>query len=249
MPFVKRVYTTARLLVVTGLLGCARPPVETPAAYTQTIPDTTVAFPMLMVPGDGAGLRPFWLAATEVSWEQFELFAFAPPSGTDAVTRPSQPWEPPDHGMGLGRHPAVNIRREAAEAYCRWLSERTGHAYRLPTEAEWRHACALGALDAPPLDRRAWHRGNSDGAYHQVGSAEADGLGLHDMLGNVWEYVSGPEPVMLGGSWDDPPDSLSCQARQLLPTSWSRRDPMRPRSRWWLTDGWYVGFRVARDGE
>ncbi|MBF0310491.1 MAG: formylglycine-generating enzyme family protein [Magnetococcales bacterium] len=67
--------------------------------------------------------------------------------------------------------------------------------YRLPSEAEWEYACRGGRsgetyCGGNDIDRVAWHGGNSEGKTHPVGRKAANGFGLHDMSGNVWERVS-----------------------------------------------------------
>ncbi|GIE35591.1 hypothetical protein Ait01nite_086360 [Actinoplanes italicus] len=119
--------------------------------------------------------------------------------------------------------------------------DRTADGYRLPTEAEWEHACRAGT-DGPrhgPLDEVAWHRGNSGERPHEVGALLPNAWGLHDMLGNVWEWcwdfydpqVYGSYRVLRGGGWFD--------------EHWSCRASVRRRSHptLCLDD---VGFRVAR---
>jgi formylglycine-generating enzyme required for sulfatase activity len=66
------------------------------------------------------------------------------------------------------------------------------HAYRLPTEAEWEYAARAGEpTDAPrDLHRIAWFTSNSDGRTHHAGRKEANAWGLHDVHGNVAEWVS-----------------------------------------------------------
>jgi formylglycine-generating enzyme required for sulfatase activity len=113
--------------------------------------------------------------------------------------------------------------------------------YRLPTEAEWEHACRAGT--AGPrygrLDEIAWYRGNSGERIHDVGGKRPNPWGLHDMLGNVWEWcwdvydaeVYGAYRVLRGGGWFD--EHWSCRA--------SVRRRSHPTFR--IDD---VGFRIAR---
>jgi sulfatase modifying factor 1 len=113
--------------------------------------------------------------------------------------------------------------------------------YRLPTEAEWEHACRAGTPGPRygPLDEIAWYRGNSGERVHDVGGKRPNAWGLHDMLGNVWDWcwdiydaeVYGGYRVLRGGGWFD--EHWSCRA--------SVRRRSHPSLR--LDD---VGFRVAR---
>ncbi|MHC5009597.1 MAG: formylglycine-generating enzyme family protein [Planctomycetota bacterium] len=238
--------------------GCDDRPAAPPDAssYTETIPGTTVSFDMVLVAEAGC-----WIGKTEVTWDEFEAYYLSEETdeGVDAVARPSSPYEPPDGEWGRGRRPAMNIRRHAAERYCAWLSRETGHAYRLPTEAEWETACRGGTTtrypfgdDEAELGDHAWYRGNSGEQTHPVGEKKPNAYGLHDMLGNVMEYCTGSfgegdaGPVLRGGCFDDDAGDVTPAARHPMLEEWSERDPQRPRSKWWLTDGPYVGFRVAR---
>ncbi|WP_222723038.1 formylglycine-generating enzyme family protein [Actinomadura alba] len=113
--------------------------------------------------------------------------------------------------------------------------------YRLPTEAEWEHACRAGTVGPRygELDEIAWHRGNSHERTHDVGGKRPNAWGLYDMLGNVWEWcwdvydaeVYGTYRVLRGGGWFD--ERWSCRA--------SVRRRSHPTLR--IDD---VGFRVAR---
>ena len=113
--------------------------------------------------------------------------------------------------------------------------------YRLPTEAEWEHACRAGTSGPHygPLDEIAWYRGNSHERVHDVGGKQPNEWGLHDMLGNVWDWcwdlydseVYGEYRVLRGGGWFD--EHWSCRA--------SARRRSHPTFR--VDD---VGFRVAR---
>jgi formylglycine-generating enzyme required for sulfatase activity len=92
--------------------------------------------------------------------------------------------------------------------------------YRLPTEAEWEHACRAGTSGARYglLDEIAWHRGNSGERSHEVGGKQPNSWGLYDMLGNVWEWcwdvydaeVYGTYRLLRGGGWGD--EHWSCRA-------------------------------------
>ncbi|MFD3469602.1 formylglycine-generating enzyme family protein [Streptomyces sp. NPDC058682] len=98
--------------------------------------------------------------------------------------------------------------------------DRDADGYRLPTEAEWEHACRAGTTGPRygPLDDIAWHRGNSGERIHEVGGRRPNPWGLYDMLGNVWEWcwdfydpeVYGSYRVLRGGGWFD--EHWSCRA-------------------------------------
>jgi len=160
-----------------------------------------------------------------------------------------------------GRIPAVEMSWWEAVSFCNALSERSGmkpayqlntagedvewdasaDGYRLPTEAEWEHACRAGTAGPRygSLDEIAWYRGNSGERIHEVGGKRPNAWGFHDMLGNVWEWcwdiydaeVYGTYRVLRGGGWFD--EHWSCRA--------SVRRRSHPTLR--IED---VGFRVAR---
>lgn len=136
-----------------------------------------------------------------------------------------------------GLAPAYRVDGEDAE----WDTAADG--YRLPTEAEWEHACRAGT-EGPhhgPLDEIAWYRANSDGTLHEAGGKRPNAWGLYDMLGNVWDWcwdvydaeVYGGYRVLRGGGWFD--EHWSCRA--------SARRRSHPTFR--VDD---VGFRLARSG-
>jgi formylglycine-generating enzyme required for sulfatase activity len=230
-----------------------------PPDYRESIPGTLVAFDMVAVPGgtvvvDGqpVTVRPFHIGRTEVTWDMYDVFALgldtpAALAGADAEARPSEPYGAPDQGWGHAGYPAMNVTRAAAEAFAAWLSRRTGRTYRLPTEAEWRLAAERAAAPPARLDDVAWHAGNAGGRAHPVGQKAADALGLHDLFGNVAEWVmpSDGALVVLGGSFRDPAATVGPMARTTQQDAWNERDPQLPRSRWWLTDAPFVGFRIV----
>ena len=235
-------------------------------------------------------IEPFWMGKTEVNWDIYDLYAFKnmekemaarhpdPDKSvqkTDASTRPSPPYVDMSFGMGRSGYPAINMTQYAAIHFCKWLYEKTGIFYRLPTEAEWEYACRAGSktaysfgADESKLDEFAWHRKNSDAAYKKIGLKKPNAFGLHDMHGNVMEwtldqyipdyYAKQPAgekyaPVtelyptaVRGGSWDDEPADLRSAARTASKPEWKILDPQLPKSEWWMTSASFVGFRVVR---
>jgi len=159
-------------------------------------------------------ISPFWIGKFEVTWNEYEIFMYPDDEKklresyptdekvnalSDGVTRPSKPYTEMSFGMGREGFPAISMTQHAANKYCQWLSAKTGHFYRLPTEAEWEYACRAGTTtayyfgdDASKLSEYGWFEENSeengDWKYHKVGKKKPNPWGLHDMHGNVWEW-------------------------------------------------------------
>ncbi|NCQ92482.1 MAG: SUMF1/EgtB/PvdO family nonheme iron enzyme [Microcystis aeruginosa LG13-03] len=144
----------------------------------------------------------------------------------------------PSHFSNNPQNPVENVSWNDAQAFCQKLSQITGKTYRLPTEAEWEYACRGGTTtryyfgdDANQSGDYAWYSGNSLNTTHPVGQKKPNAWGLHDMIGNVWEwcednlhdnYIGAPTDgsawikngndyqILRGGSWGDVP--LRCRS-------------------------------------
>ncbi|MFE9576855.1 formylglycine-generating enzyme family protein [Nocardia sp. NPDC006044] len=187
-------------------------------------------------------VAPFRMAAVPVTQEQYhQVTGLRPGSGRgDRLPVDSVSWWDALRFCNAlsaqeGLTPAYRLDDENAE----W--DDTADGYRLPTEAEWEHACRAGSTGPRygELDEIAWYRGNSEGRMHEVGGKRPNAWGLYDMLGNTWDWcwdiydaeIYGSYRVLRGGGWFD--EHWSCRA--------SVRRRSHPTLR--LDD---VGFRVAR---
>ena len=130
---------------------------------------------------------PFAMSKYEVSFAEYDAFAQA--SGRSL---------PDDEGWGRGTRPVINVSWLDAQEYAQWLSKITGERYRLPSEAEWEYAARAGSSTAYSWgDEIGSNRANCWGCGSQwdraktapVGSFPANAFGLHDMHGNVSEWV------------------------------------------------------------
>ncbi len=136
----------------------------------------------------------FALARTEVSFDQWQACVDA----GDCSHRPA------DEGWGRGERPVIDVSWNDAQQYVGWLSRITGERYRLPAEAEWEYAARAGTTtrtyrgDCIGTDDANYNAimpasGCPSGEFRQrtlpVASLRANPFGLHDMHGNVWEWM------------------------------------------------------------
>jgi len=224
--------------------------------------------------GDGAGgeraVGGYWIASTEITWDMFDAFVLATdgpavPSGVDAIARPSKPYISADRGFGREGFPALSIGLPAAQGFCDWLSAHTGQRWRLPDEFEWEHAALAGgpgpwhtpaADGAAPAGERgptsvAWFKDNAQRRTRRVGSLAPNAFGLFDMHGNVAEWVTSADGKgrLCGGSYADTAADVRAVARKRPSAVWNASDPNLPKSRWWLADAPFAGFRVLCETE
>lgn len=237
-------------------------------AFTETLPKSVVKIQMVPIAGGTVKIgdktivvKPFYIAKTETPWEAFDLFiSSGPPSpaydqtefAPDAVARPSKSYILPDLGWGHAGFPAINLSHTSVEMFCRWMAASTKKKYRLPTEAEWLIACQAGAtgawkIDKATADKIAWYAGNAGGVTHPVGKKAPNAFGLYDMLGNAGEWANDADgkPVLCGGTFRDGLKDLSPSTRRRWSPKWQDTDPQIPKSRWWLSDGPFCGFRLV----
>jgi formylglycine-generating enzyme required for sulfatase activity len=216
---------------------------------THTLPDDDLKwYPEVMKddrPVRAIHVDPFYMDTHEVTNAEYARFVRA--------TRHRAPYHWPDGRVPDGKDdfPVVNVSWEDAAAYAKWAGK------RLPTEAEWERACrglAEGAKfwwGETKANKEVARYGAVDGPQ-AVGKCKANAFGLHDMAGNVWEWIAdwydrdyyasaparnpaGPATgryrVIRGGSWSDVEKYLTCAYR-----SWARPAERSPN----------IGFRCVK---
>ncbi|MFL7870751.1 MAG: SUMF1/EgtB/PvdO family nonheme iron enzyme, partial [Anaerolineales bacterium] len=180
-------------------------------------------------------VRTFWIGKYEVTFDEYLAFVFD--KGT--TYKP-----PPDEGWGRGSRPVINVSWDEARAYAAWLSDVTHKEFRLPTEAEWEYAARANSTKSYWWGNdvneggKVWANCSNCGSEWDdkmtapVGSFPENPFRIHDMNGNVWEWVEddwhdsyegapddgspwvdnqrGPFRVIRGGSWGN--DAHDCRS-------------------------------------
>lgn len=227
----------------------------------DSLPGMRLSWEMVLVPGgavvlggDTVQVESFMIGRTEVPWDLYDVFylrldvARTMRDSVDARLRPSRPYGAPDRGFGHRGYPAISLTYGATTRFVTWLSERTGLRYSVMTDAQWQRAADLAFPGGRATPAQAWTAGNADAATHPVGSSRPDAIGLHDLLGNVGEWVvgRGDSTWLRGGSFADSAASVNTRTRVPQHFTWNQTDPQIPKSRWWLSDGPFAGFRLVR---
>jgi formylglycine-generating enzyme required for sulfatase activity len=145
--------------------------------------------------------QPFAIGKYEITFDEWEACVVA--KRCEAVG---------DDGWGRGRRPVINVNFEMAQGYAKWLSEKTGQRYRVPSEAEWEYAARGGAAtpwfwgmepkqacefgnvgdESIKEEHPDWPRHDCNDGFNKtapVGSFKPNGFGVYDTVGNVWEWV------------------------------------------------------------
>jgi formylglycine-generating enzyme required for sulfatase activity len=248
--FVVMILALAAMVVA---LGCQGSPQAPPREFTNSVgmKFVLIAPGMFQMGSDARDsdekpvhevtlTKGFYLQATEVTQAQWQAVMGTNPSYLKGPERPVE-----------------RVSWDDVQEFVRKLNAKEKDTrYRLPTEAEWEYACRAGGKEpdvAPNLDEVAWRWRKSGDETHPVGQKKPNALGLHDMRGNVWEWVQdwyGPystEPqvdpqarqswmarVSRGGSWSIglwPSQGFRCACRRDVPPA--IRDSI-------------IGFRCAR---
>ncbi|MDR2858021.1 MAG: formylglycine-generating enzyme family protein [Novosphingobium sp.] len=166
-------------------------------------------------------------------------------------------YKPDDAGWGRGRRPVINVSWDDAQSYVMWLSRTTGKRYRLLSEAEWEYAARAGTTTAystgVSIDAsQANFEERGLARTEAVGNYRANGFGLHDVHGNVWEWVQDCWNESYQGAPADGRAQTTgdCSQRVLRGGSWgSNAANLRSALRGGLASGArssFFGFRVAR---
>ena len=157
----------------------------------------------------------------------------------------------PSHFRGANR-PVEKVSWHSVQVFLNNLNQRDPkHTYRLPTEAEWEYAARAGSTEQVPkdLDEIAWFKANSDEETHPVGEKAPNAWGLHDMFGNVLEWVQDwYRQEGYGGSV--PADSYAGSYKVYRGCGWlSEAKYCRPAFRAFdfpSSEVYSVGFRIVR---
>ncbi|MBL8228344.1 MAG: formylglycine-generating enzyme family protein [Bryobacterales bacterium] len=178
-------------------------------------------------------MRPFFIGKFEVTQEQWNAVM----GGNPSVFARIEGWR---------QLPVERVSWDDAQTFLKKLNAMQLGRFRLPSEAEWEYACRAGSekrfpwgddADYRQLAQHAWFYSRAEGRSHPVGSRQPNAWGLHDLSGNVWEWVAdwyapygngdqtdpqgpaqGTEHGIRGGSWFNEPEAQRCANRHRHPS-------------------------------
>ncbi|MCG7488600.1 SUMF1/EgtB/PvdO family nonheme iron enzyme [Vibrio sp. Of14-4] len=198
--------------------------------------------------------QPFGFGTTPVTVKQFETFVNSTNYQTDAelkntctaivkgeVTPISKGyWRNPGFKQAANS-PVVCVSKNDAQAYAQWLSRKTNHSYRLPSEDEWEIAARAGSESnywwgdhfAPSQANTGWGGTPwSNKSTSPVMAFKPNKLGIYDTVGNVWQWTNDARGILKGGAWNFSPEMAAAHEQLSLSDSSAAN---------------YVGFRVLRE--
>lgn len=185
--------------------------------------------------------RPFWMGSFEITNAQYALF-----DSKHNSRYIDQQWK--DHTTAgypanLPDQPVIRISWQNAEAFCKWLSEKTGQAFTLPTEQEWEWACRAGS--AEPFSYGSW-----DADYSNLANLADVSMRLHAVTGVNPKPVSTPSPltdfIPRDGRFDDK-QKIATSVGSYQPNVWGLHDMHGNVAEWTASDN-SAGLKVARGG-
>jgi sulfatase modifying factor 1 len=188
--------------------------------FKEQIPNTSVSFEMIALPRIKELNKSFFMAKTEVSWNEYQTFLSETESegrtetntDVDAISGATPPFGDPSQGWGMGNRPAITMTWHAANTYCKWLSQKTGKTYRLPTATEWEYASGtneneefffggktsdytaknmlINLFQKPSgkINNYVIWKGNSNGKTGTSEDVLPNKYGISNLLGNVREF-------------------------------------------------------------
>ena len=195
--------------------------------------------------------RPFAVSKYEVTFDEWEACL------ADGGCRGHRPF---DWHWGRGRRPVINVSWDDARAYALWLTQKTGKPYRLLSEAEWEHAARAGTGGPYHFgDTISADKANFDETFSSrlgrlyrrktvpVGSFPPNEFGLHDMHGNVWEWVEDCRHHSYHGAPTDG-SAWAVGSPWTDGRAWIARSAGRCSSRGIRGGSWYSGHKTVTSG-